>query len=161
MSIVFEEAGKEDIEELIRMRIEYMKDDFGSVSKEEEEGMRNQLPDYFERKLGDELIAFVAKDGDRIVSVAYLHIIEMPANSILLNGLYADVLSVYTEPEYRGQGLCTQLMRNLVEYGKKRGLGRIDLSATDKGYPIYKKVGFKDKEHRYTEMVMRFQLSVP
>ena len=47
MSIVFEEAGKEDIEELIRMRIEYMKDDFGSVSKEEEEGMRNQLPDYF------------------------------------------------------------------------------------------------------------------
>ena len=80
----------------------------------------------------------------------------MPANSILLNGLYADVLSVYTEPEYRGQGLCTHLMRNLVEYGKKRGLGRIDLSATDKGYPVYKKIGFKDKEHRYTEMVMKF-----
>ncbi len=152
MGIVFDVATKEDINELIRMRIAYMIDDFGSVSDREREGMETQLPDYFERKLGTELIAFVAKDADRIVSVAYLHIIEMPANSILLNGLYGEVLSVYTEPEYRGKGLCTRLMETLVEYGKKRGLGRIDLSATDDGYPIYAKVGFMDKEHRYRDM---------
>ena len=156
MSIVYSIATKEDIDELIRMRIEYMIDDFGSVSDEERKGMETQLPDYFNRKLGTELVAFVAKDGDRIVSVAYLHIIEMPANSILLNGLYADVLSVYTEPAYRGQGICTQLMKNLVEYGRERGLGRIDLSATDAGYPIYAKVGFKDKEHRYRDMRYKF-----
>ena len=155
MSIIFDEATKEDINELVRMRIAYMKDDFGSVSVHERPCMETQLPDYFERKLGTELVAFVAKDGERIVSVAYLHIIEMPANSILLNGLYGEVLSVYTEPEYRGRGLCSTLMRNLVEYGKKRGLGRIDLSATDEGYPIYAKVGFKDKEHRYRDMRMK------
>ena len=156
MSIVYSEATREDINELIRMRIEYMIDDFGSVTDEERKGMEAQLPDYFNRKLGTELIAFVAKEGDRIVSVAYLHIIEMPANSIPLNGLDADVLSVYTEPAYRGQGICTQLMKNLVEYGKRRGLGRIDLSATDAGYPIYAKVGFKDKEHRYRDMRYKF-----
>ena len=155
MSIIFDEATKEDINELVRMRIAYMKDDFGSVSEHERKCMESQLPDYFERKLGTELVAFVAKDGERIVSVAYLHIIEMPANSILLNGLYGEVLSVYTEPEYRGRGLCSTLMRNLVEYGKKRGLGRIDLSATDEGYPIYAKIGFKDKEHRYRDMRMK------
>ena len=155
MSIILNEATKEDINELVRMRIAYMKDDFGSVSEHERKCMESQLPDYFERKLGTELVAFVAKDGERIVSVAYLHIIEMPANSILLNGLYGEVLSVYTEPEYRGRGLCSTLMRNLVEYGKKRGLGRIDLSATDEGYPIYAKVGFKDKEHRYRDMRMK------
>ena len=159
MAIVFCEATKEDINELIRMRIEYMIDDFGSVSDKEKESMEKQLPDYFERKLGTELIAFVAKDEDRIVSVAYLHIIEMPANSILLNGLYADVLSVYTEPEYRGQGLCTKLMSNLVEYAKAHGLGRIDLSATEEGYPIYKKIGFKDKVKRYTDMQMKFDIN--
>jgi predicted GNAT family acetyltransferase len=152
MGIIFDEATKADIDELIRMRIAYMIDDFGSVSDRERSGMETQLPDYFERKLGTELIAFVAKDADRIVSVAYLHIIEMPANSKLLNGMYGEVLSVYTEPEYRGKGLCTRLMGNLVEYGKKIGLGRIDLSATDDGYPIYAKVGFKDKEHRYRDM---------
>ena len=156
MNIVFDEAKKEDIQELIRLRIAYMNDDFGSVSDLERESMEKQLPDYFERKLGSELVAFVARDGERIVSVAYLHIIEMPANSILLNGLYGDVLSVYTEPEYRGRGLCTKLIENLIEGGKTRGLGRIDLSATKEGYPIYAKAGFKDKVHGYTDMQIKF-----
>ena len=156
MDIKYDIATKDDIDELIRLRIAYMVDDFGSVSEEERAGMEKQLPDYFERKLGSELIAFVARDADKIVSVAYLHIIEMPANSILLNGIYGDVLSVYTEHEYRGKGLCTKLMENLIEYGKKTGLGRIDLKATGDGYPIYKKVGFEDAENRYKDMVLKF-----
>ena len=156
MDIKYDIATKDDIEELIRLRIAYMVDDFGSVSEEERAGMEKQLPDYFARKLGSELIAFVARDADKIVSVAYLHIIEMPANSILLNGIYGDVLSVYTEHEYRGKGLCTKLMENLIEYGKKTGLGRIDLKATGDGYPIYKKVGFEDAENRYKDMVLKF-----
>jgi len=156
MSITFEQANLSDIDELIRLRIAYMIDDFGTVSDSECEGMKKQLPDYFARKLGTELIAFVAKENNRIVSVAYLHIIEMPANSILLSGLYGDVLSVYTEPEYRGQGLCTKLMKNLVNYGKERGLGRIDLKATSQGFPIYKKVGFAEKEARYTDMQYKY-----
>ncbi len=156
MDIKYDIATKDDIDELIRLRIAYMVDDFGSVSEEERAGMEKQLPDYFARKLGSELIAFVARDADIIVSVAYLHIIEMPANSILLNGIYGDVLSVYTEHEYRGKGLCTKLMENLIEYGKKTGLGRIDLKATGDGYPIYKKVGFEDAENRYKDMVLKF-----
>lgn len=156
MNIEYGIATKEDIDELIRLRIAYMMDDFGSVSAEERAGMEKQLPDYFARKLGSELIAFVARDEGKIVSVAYLHIIEMPANSILLNGLYADVLSVYTEREYRGKGLATKLMQNLIAYGKEIGLGRIDLSATKEGYPIYAKLGFTEPEHRYTEMRYKF-----
>ena len=35
MSIIYSEATKEDIDELIRMRIAYMMDDFGSVSDQE------------------------------------------------------------------------------------------------------------------------------
>lgn len=156
MNIIFDEASKDDIKELVRLRIAYMIDDFGGVSDHERECMEKQLPDYFNRKLGNELAVFIAKVDNRIVSVAYLHIIEMPANSILLNGLYGEVLNVYTEPEYRGKGLCTQLIKNLIEYGKKRGLGRVDLSATKEGYPIYKKVGFFDKEHRYTDMRYKY-----
>ena len=156
MSIIYDKATQEDLDVLIRRRIAYVMQHSGTVTDQEKKGMETQLPDYFSRKLGTELIAFIAKEGDRIVSVAYLHIIEMPANSVLLNGLYGEVLSVYTEPDYRGKGICTKLMKNLVEYGRNIGLGRIDLSATDDGYPIYAKVGFKDKEHRYRDMRYKF-----
>lgn len=156
MNIIYDEATNDDIDELIELRIAYMIDDFGSVSDYEKECMEKQLPDYFNRKLGDELVAFTAREANHIVSVAYLHIIEMPANSILLNGLYGEVLSVYTRPEYRGKGICTQLIKNLIEYGNARGLGRIDLSATKEGYPIYKKIGFEEKEQRYTEMRYKY-----
>ena len=154
--ITYDIANLNDIPELIRLRILYMIDDFGSVSDEEREGMEKQLPDYFERELGKKLVAFVARKDDRLVAAAYLHIIEMPANSILLNGIYGEVLSVYTEPEYRGKGLCTKLIQNLIDYGREAGLGRIDLSATSEGYTIYAKLGFKDKEKRYTDMRYNF-----
>lgn len=157
MNITFEQAGIDDTDELVRLRIAYMKDDFGSVSEHECECLKKQLPDYYSRKLGKELIVFAARDNGRIVSTAYLHIIELPASLLHLNGIYGEVLSVYTEPEYRGRGLCSRLIENLIEYGRNAGLGQIVLSATDAGYPIYSKLGFKDKENRYTGMIYEFE----
>ncbi len=155
MDIKYGLASATDISELIRLRIAYMSEDFGKVSDYERKRMENQLTDYFERKLGTELVAFVARNDIRIVSVALLHIIEMPANSMLLNGLYGEVLNVYTEPAYRGKGICTRLMQELITYGQNEGLGRIDLSATDEGYPLYSRLGFKDKGKRYRDMRYR------
>ena len=76
----------------------------------------------------------------------------MPANVLVLSGLCGEVLNVYTEPEYRGQGLCTTLIKELITSAKELGLARIDLSATDQGFPIYQKCGFEEKVARYTEM---------
>ena len=74
--IIYDTANKNDIPELIRLRIAYMIDDFGSISEREEKSMREQLPDYFERRLGKELVAFVARAEGRLVAAAYLLIIE-------------------------------------------------------------------------------------
>ncbi len=87
MNITFGTATEVDISELIRLRLLYIKEDFGAISERERECMKKQLYDYFSRKLGTELIAFVARDGERIVSTAYLLIIEMPANPNMLSGL--------------------------------------------------------------------------
>ena len=154
--VIFDTAGIEDISELVRLRIAYMIDDFGSISEYERSCMQEQLPRYFERKLGKELIAFVARAEGRLVAAAYLLIIEKPATPFLPNGLDSEVLSVYTENEYRGRGICTRLMKNMIEYARENNLCRIDLMATQDGYPIYKKVGFDDKAQKYKEMRLKF-----
>lgn len=157
MDFVFDNANMNDIDELIRLRLAFIAEDAGALSSRQEQCIEEQLRDYFNRKLGKELIAFIARDEERIVAVAYLLLMEMPANARLLNGLYGEVLNVYTLPEYRGKGLCTKLMQHLIEYGKKCGLGCIDLSATENGYPIYAKLGFKEKEQNYKDMRLTFQ----
>ena len=157
MDFVFDNANKNDIDELIRLRLAFITEDSGALSSRQEQCIEEQLRDYFNRKLEKELIAFVARDEKRIVAVAYLLLMEMPANARLQNGLYGEVLNVYTLPEYRGKGLCTTLMQLLIEYGKKCGLGCIDLSATENGYPIYAKLGFKEKEQNYKDMRLIFQ----
>ena len=154
-SIIYDTATISDIPELVRLRILYMIDDFGSLTDEERESMEKQLPGYFKRELGKKLIAFVARAEGRLVAAAYLLIIEKPANPFFLNGLDSEVLSVYTEEEYRGKGICTSLMRNMIEYAREHQICRIDLVATDEGYPIYKKLGFEDKVQKYTDMRLK------
>ena len=149
---MYGQATKQDIDELIRLRLAFIEDDHGPVTPHDKVCIEQQLLSFLNRKLGTELIVFVARDAGNIVSVAYLNLFEMPANCRLLNGLFGEVFSVYTLPQYRGQGLCTALMQQLVEDAKSRGLSCIDLRATKDGYPIYKKLGFAETAHSYTDM---------
>ena len=116
MSVIFDTANSNDISELIRLRIAYITDDYGSISEDDQHAMEEQLPGYFERKLGKDFIAFVARADGQLVATAYLLIIEKPANPSMQNGLVGEVLSVFTEKRYRGQGISTRLMNDLVKF---------------------------------------------
>lgn len=154
-NIVFDTANISDIPELVRLRIAFAETDLGSVSESDKREMEANLPDYYTRKLGKELMAFVARDGERIVATVYLLTIEMPSSPKFLNGLNGEIFSVYTEKEYRRRGISSQLLKNLIDYAKEKRLCRLDLSATSEGYPVYKKLGFVEKAQDYTDMRMK------
>ena len=154
-NVTFDIANKSDISELVRLRIAYMIDDHGSISEDERHAMEEQLPDYYERKLGKELIAFVARVDGRPVATAYLLIIEKPANPSMPNGLVGEVLSVFTRKEYRGQGISTRLMSEVINYAKENDLCFIDLKATEEGYSLYKKIGFEERNQKYKDMRLK------
>ena len=40
----------------------------------------------------------------------------------------------------------------MIDYAAEHKISRIDLMATDEGYPIYKKLGFEDKVQKYKDM---------
>jgi GNAT superfamily N-acetyltransferase len=52
------------------------------------------------------------------------------------------VVNVYTEPEYRGQGIARALMRVLMEWAAGIGADRVVLHASDAGRPLYTSLGF-------------------
>ena len=154
MDVVYDVADKEDIQELVRLRIAYTREDLGSLSEDDERMMKNFLPDFFERNLNQNTFSFVARADGHIVAQVLLITIEKPCSPKMPSGLVGDVLSVYTEPEYRGPGICTKLMEKMIDAAKQLGICRLTLSATDDGYPVYKKVGFEDKVTKYKDMIM-------
>lgn len=145
-------ADKSNIEQLVKMRIDYIRADQGNISTDNENEMRHKLPSYFERHLGKDLFSFVARNDGIIVAAAFLLIIEKPSNPHFINGRVGEVLNVYTSPEYRHQGISTRLMNELISFSKNNNLDYIELSATNDGYPLYKKLGFTDHESQYSEM---------
>lgn len=55
-----------------------------------------------------------------------------------------EVWSVATEPEARGRGLCTALMRRALWDAGRAGCETSTLQATKLGRPVYEQVGFED-----------------
>lgn len=52
---------------------------------------------------------------------------------------------VLTDPEFRGRGFASQLMRHALEYLDNRGMEWIKLDATDMGKDLYRKFGFAEE----------------
>ena len=44
------------------------------------------------------------------------------------------------------------LMNDMIAYAIEKHLCHIDLKATDEGYSLYKKLGFKDMSQKYNDM---------
>jgi GNAT superfamily N-acetyltransferase len=54
------------------------------------------------------------------------------------------ILSMFTEPEYRGCGVASRMVRGMVRWATLHGYRRIFLHASRMGRPVYEKLGFAD-----------------
>lgn len=142
----FDRAVKEEIGQLVNLRMAYLYDNFDEISETQKSTIEKELPEYFYRHLGDDMMAFVAKDNGRIIATAMIVIVEKPANPRFITGRIGEVLSVYTYPEYRRQGIGKQLMTMLLSYAKEQKLDIVELKATQLGYPLYKQMGFVEEK---------------
>ncbi len=52
------------------------------------------------------------------------------------------VVNVYTEPEFREQGIARGLMNTLMKWATSRGFDRVMLHASELGRPLYQSLGF-------------------
>ncbi|WP_413228454.1 GNAT family N-acetyltransferase, partial [Clostridium sp. CS001] len=53
-------------------------------------------------------------------------------------------------PQYRGKGIATKVMTELLSEAKLLGVAAVDLMSTEKGKPLYVSLGFQI--NNYTSM---------
>ncbi|MDE6501901.1 MAG: GNAT family N-acetyltransferase [Ruminococcus sp.] len=151
MQIKIEKADLKDINELVQIRIEYLTEDYGSLTEIQYEKIRNQLPVYYQNHLNKDLFVYVVK-SEKIISCCFLLVSEKPANPNFINGKIGTVLNVYTKPDFRKKGIAGKIMEFLISDAKKMKLDFVELKATDNGYSLYKSVGFEDSFSKYHNM---------
>ena len=147
-----EKAGIDDIEALVKMRLDYLHEDNGSLTDCDIAVIRKNLPDYFREHMDKDLFVYVIREKQAIVACAFLLTIAKPMSPSFINGKTGIVLNVFTCQPYRRRGYAKQIMEVLLEEAKRLELSVVELKSTEDGYPLYRSVGFVDGGSRYHMM---------
>ncbi|WP_051540356.1 GNAT family N-acetyltransferase [Ruminococcus sp. FC2018] len=150
--MITEKADLEYIDQLTDLRIAYLTEDHGNLTEEEKERITSSLPDYYKKHLNNDLFVYICRTDSEIVSCCFLLVTEKPANPDFLNGKTGTILNVYTKPEHRHKGYAKKLMEMMLDDARMMELDFVELKATEDGYGLYKKVGFKDAASKYHNM---------
>lgn len=148
-------ATKEDLDILIKLRFDYLISDRGNLSDNEATAILAQLQSYYLNHIGNDFFAILAEDDGKVVSTAFLVITEKPANTSFITGKTGTLLNVFTYKEFRRKGFALKVVQYIIEEARRLNLSLIELSATENGHPLYKKLGFAEKKTKYTSMTLQ------
>ena len=148
-NLVYRRLSNNDRDLFIKSRLDYINELHKDVDEAEKDKIKLSLENYFQRQIkSNEFIGFICEYNGNIISVAYLVISEWPANRTFINGKIGTLLNVYTYPEYRKNGVATNVINKIIEEAKKQNVSIINLMATEDGINVYKKLGFIETDNK-------------
>jgi len=136
-----------DVALAVELRTEFQELMSGPIPRECIDGFREANRSHFEAGFRDRtVVVLVAVVGGATAGCAMLQEQRMIPNRIVPTGRTGMVLNVMVREGFRRQGVGEALMRAIEEEARRRGLDRLDLKATEKGEPLYRKSGWGDPE---------------
>jgi len=148
-NLVYRKLCPDDRDLFIRLRLDFINEFHKDVDEIEKEKIKTSLQNYFDRHIkNDEFIGIICEYDKKTISAAYLIIDEWPPNRTFINGKIGTLLNVYTYPEYRKNGIVTNVIKMIIEEAKKQNVSIINLLATEDGENVYKKLGFFETEDK-------------
>ncbi len=86
---------------------------------------------------------FIVEMGGEPVASGCVWIMEVQPRPGRNGTAAAYLLSIFTEPDHRGEGHATRIVRAAIRWTKARGIPVVLLHASDFGEPIYRRLGFE------------------
>jgi GNAT superfamily N-acetyltransferase len=88
-------------------------------------------------------------DGVGAVAGGAVWLVERQPRPGFDGGLAPYLLSMYTDPEYRGRGLARRIVAAAMRWCRAHGYRTMSLHASPMGRPLYEKMGWKrTREYR-------------
>ena len=137
-------ATVSDIDALVQSRLEMLRivnslgdeyvfgEDFVQASR-----------DYF---LNGDQTTVLALDGQTVIGCASMSYMTIMPTFSHPTGKRAHLMNVYTNSNYRRQGIARRMVTMLIDDAWGKGATEISLDATESGRPLYESLGFKDSK---------------
>jgi len=143
-NITYARAGISHIPDLIDFRIKFLIDFGGPESLESQNKLREALHPYFHKHIAESsYIGYLALVEGKIAGAGGMKVIEYPGGFKNPEGKRGYIMNMYTLPEFRRKGICSNILRHLMETANEMGICSFELHATKEGEPVYIKQGFE------------------
>ena len=142
----------EDIDLIVKTRIIVLRaanklDESADMSLIEKHTRR-----YYEKALKNrKQDSYLVFDGKKVIGAGDVCYYDVLPTCDDPTGRKAYIMNMYTDPDYRRQGIAMRVLKLLVLNALRRDITHICLEATDMGRPLYEKLGFVAMEH---EMIL-------
>lgn len=139
MSVEYRKLHSGDLDKFIAMRINQLREE----GAKEDTDLRPALLDYYTRHMADgTFVSWLAVDGERIVGTSGMSFVEKPPYFGCPSGKIGLLSSMYTDPEYRRQGIARELLTRVIGEARRYGCGTVQITASDMGVLLYTDFGF-------------------
>ena len=137
--IEYRKLETKDLDEFIRLRIGQLREEGATEDIE----LKPALLDYYNRHLADgTFVSYLAVDCDKIVGTSGMSFVEKPPYFGCPSGRIGLLSSMYTDPNYRRQGIAKKLLSLVVDAARDYGCGTVQITASDMGVLPYTDFGF-------------------
>jgi GNAT superfamily N-acetyltransferase len=138
------EGTPKDVDELVRQR-HRMFEDMGHATRRAIGVHDRAFPGWVRREMrAGRFVAFLVEtDKGEVVAGGSLWLREVQPYPGFPGGRAPYLMSMYTEPSFRGKGVGTMVVKRAVEWSKKHGYSSMTLHSSGKGRPLYEKLGWE------------------
>ena len=144
-SITIRKADISDIALLTEMRLEMRRERETVPLDMPEEEFADAVRNFFSQTIADgSFVSFIAFCNGEPAACSGLSIQCLPPSYSEPHGRRGYITNMFTRPRWRGMGLATKLLDEIVSYCKSIACDSIDLNASNAGRPVYLKYGFVD-----------------
>ena len=139
MALIYKKLTEKDLDTFIEMRINQLREE----GAKEDIDLRPALKDYYTRHMSDgTFLSWLAVDNDKIIGTSGMSIVEKPPYFGCPSGRIGLLSSMFTDKNYRRQGIAKELLSRVVNEAKECGCGTVQITASDMGVLLYTDFGF-------------------
>ena len=140
MEIEYRKLSEKELDVFIEMRINQLREE----GAKEDIDLKPALLDYYKRHMKDgTFVSWLALDGNNIIGTSGMSFVEKPPYFGCPSGKIGLLSSMFTNPNYRRNGIAKELLSRIGNEAKQYGCGTIQITASDMGVKLYTDFGFE------------------